>query len=552
MDVPAVVSPEQQCGVVSSGFRFSPVLFRLLPVLCCLVLAIWQMRYDWTYDETYYYGWTVLPLSLYLFSLRWRDRPAPAPYTGKVLLRLAWAALSGLLVLTWLVREANPDWRLIGVLLAGIAVAAAALSLWEAGGRPWLLHFAGPVLFFLVAVPWPSVLEKATTSVLMPANAAVTLELLHWCEIPAVRSGHLITLPSGTLGVEEACSGIRSLQSTLMMALFLGELNLLSFSARSALLLAGILCALFTNIGRTFGLSAAAAWHGLQAAHEWHDTAGLLALGAIVACLFILTAILSRKRLSTSTAAKSPPPQHQKPETRNQEPGTRNQDQGTRNQELRTRNLFLSPSSIIYVSLVVMFPLTAWWYGRNEGSAAPPWHLAPPVDAPGYHRLPLDPRTMALLRQPRGWSARWNSPEGKSMQGFYFEWEPGVISAEMSQIHNPGVCLDAIGMKMVEELEPISVVKHDVFLSARFFHYEDRGRPLFVLFLVQAQNSQISEARTAWMTFRWGPVLEGRRNEGQRLIEIGLWDVPTQVSAKAIFVSTLELLISRKEHFYNP
>jgi hypothetical protein len=131
------------------------------------------------------------------------------------------------------------------------------------------------------------------------------------------------------------------------------------------------------------------------------------------------------------------------------------------------------------------------------------------------------------------------------MQGFYFEWQPESVSADYSTMHNPEVCLGAIGVKVVEELEPISVEKHDVFLSARFFHYEDRGRSLYVLFLVQTQNSQKSEARTAWMRYRWDPVLEGRRNEGQRLIEIGLWDVPTQVSAKAIFISTLELLISK-------
>ena len=39
----------------------------------------------------------------------------------------------------------------------------------------------------------------------------------------AIQRGNLIELSTGVLGVDEACSGIRSFQSTLMAALFLDE-----------------------------------------------------------------------------------------------------------------------------------------------------------------------------------------------------------------------------------------------------------------------------------------------------------------------------------------
>ena len=196
--------------------RYYPTVIRLLPFLCCLALAIWQLQYDWTNDETYHYGWTVLPLSLYLFHLRWRDRPPPGSPSGTALVGLAWVGIALLLPLIWLVREPNLHWRTIGCVLSIGAVAAAVLTIDEFGGRRWVLHFSGSILFFLVAVPWPSILERNTTGFLMPVNAAATLEALHWLQIPAIRSGNLITLREGTLGVEEACSGIRSLQSTLI------------------------------------------------------------------------------------------------------------------------------------------------------------------------------------------------------------------------------------------------------------------------------------------------------------------------------------------------
>ena len=111
-------------------------------------------------------------------------------------------------------------------------------------------------------------------------------------ELVAQRSGGKIKVnvfAGGTLGVEEACSGIRSLQSTLMMAWFLGELYHLRFATRGTLLACGVAFALFTNSLRTVFLSTLAARSGLAAAHGWHDTAGFLALGANLVLLFFLT-----------------------------------------------------------------------------------------------------------------------------------------------------------------------------------------------------------------------------------------------------------------------
>lgn len=174
-------------------FREATRFWYWLPLPAALAAAVVQMRYDWTWDETYHYGWTVLPLALYLFSLRWRDRPAPSAALPPRRLLPAWGLLAMAYPLVWLVREANPEWRLLGVALALLATGTALLYLAAAGGRSWARHFAGPVLFFLTAIPWPSVLEKAAAAMLMPANAVISLEALHWLNVPAIRSGHLIT-----------------------------------------------------------------------------------------------------------------------------------------------------------------------------------------------------------------------------------------------------------------------------------------------------------------------------------------------------------------------
>jgi len=430
-----------------------------------------------------------------------------------------------LLPLIWLVRVPNLHWRTIGCVLSIGAVASAVLTMDEFGGRRWVLHFSGSIVFFLVAVPWPSILERNTTGFLMPVNAAATLEALHWLQIPAIRSGNLITLREGTLGVEEACSGIRSLQSTLMMACFLGELNRLRFTSRCLLLALGILFALFTNILRTIGLGTIAAHQGLTATHQWHDTAGFLALGANVICLFALTAYLSRNQPSRPTKARFPT-------------STPIEPPGTRNQEPKTRNAFLSPSSLVYFSLAFTFPFTEWWYARNERNPPPPWHLALPEEAPGFHRQVMDRKTASILRNPIGWSARWNSSEGKSIQGYYFEWAPEMISSwEISRFHHPANCLGAVGMKLDQELEPISVPFAGDILTAKVMKFSNDRQTLHVLYLARENNYAGPLGDSAHYFIE--PVLAGRRNGGLRVIEVGIWDETSQEAVRKEFADLL-------------
>ena len=113
---------------------------------------------------------------------------------------------------------------------------------------------------------------------LMQHNAKLAVEVLHWFGVAGYAKGNLITVPAGTLGVDEACSGIRSLQGTLMLTLFLGEILALSWPRRFALLGSGVFWALITNVGRTVTLGLIANHGGLQTMEHWHDSAGYTVL----------------------------------------------------------------------------------------------------------------------------------------------------------------------------------------------------------------------------------------------------------------------------------
>src|SRR5205823_7752289 len=81
----------------------------------------------------------------------------------------------------------------------------------------------------------------------------------------------------------EACSGVRSLQATLMISLFLGELYSFNLTRRIVLVIAGGVFAFVCNLVRTAILVWIGAHRGASAIEAWHDPAGL---SILLVCLF--------------------------------------------------------------------------------------------------------------------------------------------------------------------------------------------------------------------------------------------------------------------------
>jgi exosortase len=199
----------------------------------------------------------------------------------------ALALCAALYAPTRLVEEANPDWRLVSWALA---IEVVGITLWLArftihDSRFTIHDFVFPVCFFLVAVPWPSLIEQPLIQGLTRADTSITTELLGWIGIPAMSHGNVIEVATGMVGIDEACSGIRSFQATLMISLFLGEFYSLSTSRRALCVFAGFALAVLFNLSRMSLLVWVAARKGINAIVSWHDPAGVTIL---VACFFSL------------------------------------------------------------------------------------------------------------------------------------------------------------------------------------------------------------------------------------------------------------------------
>lgn len=486
-----------------------PGILPLLAGVCAVWwLAIRMLWTDWEIDPQYGYGFLVPMLCAALFLQRWSDRPEPEPPQN--LLPNAILALPPLLFLTAVQPffEANPEWRIPGMLGALAAVSLTCILLHAMGGRPWLGHFFFPAEFFLIAVPWPRNAEEAFMGFLMEKNAAATLEVLHWCGYEAVRRGNLIALPTGLLGVEEACSGVRSLQSGLMASLFFGEVFRFGVFARSALVFLALAFAVAGNFLRATALSLIASTQGLAAVDKWHDTAGYAALAFTLGALWLAAIGWQRIRNRTKTPMPAPDP--------GQAPAVPH--------ALRVAGL--AGLGLAATSLVG----TEAWYRLHERNAPPPLEWTVREGTPGTKPVSVADRTKRILFFPEGFSERFRDPAGRQWQFFYFRWPAGRTAVQAIDIHNPRTCLGSIGLDLVRQLPPVEIRAAGATLPFNVYLFSDQGRPILVFHSIIADRPLGSHDRAmdalsggSSLSKRWAAVAGGSRNSGQRLLEAAVW-----------------------------
>ncbi len=494
----------------------------LLPAVAWAAV-VWQLAPDWSTNAQYQHGWLVPVLAGYLWWLRREEAPQAARGFDKS--GPGVVVLSALFAVVLVVREPNPDWRLIGWVFT---LVAAGISLLVAAGRsgwPRARHFAFPLLFCFTAVPWPSVQEKAIMSVLMKTNAAVATEVLRWLGQSADAQGAVIRLPESLVGVDEACSGVRSLQSGLMAALFLGEMLRLGWGRRLVLLGSGLGAALLANAGRTSWLGWLASARGMPAMHHWHDTAGLLALGAGFVVLAGVSALLARGRTSGVRGGGG-------------RTGAGNTEAG-------------SLGRWCLVSLLVMaagWGGTQAWFGWNETQEVrqPAWSARWPQDRPGFRELTVSEAVQAQLSCDRAAAAGWTDAQGRRWNGQFFRWEPGNKGSGAVIDHDPRLCLTGVGMELVAEHPDVVVERGELKLVFNVFEFKQRGEHVFVFNgvgedvtrpgLERLQGGQFGNAQ------RLNAVAAGLRYVGQRRVvlgrrrmEVGLWGAASPQEADAAF-----------------
>lgn len=248
-------------------------LIALLPMWLAFAWLVSKAQWFWTHKPDLQFGWIVLMLTAFLVWDQWAKRPTAHYKAGWPLFVFGLVGCAGLFV----VQIYQAAYGMMPALMMGLCIAiycVAAANIHYVHGWAGLRFFAFPLLFFLIAMPMPTFIHGPIVNGLQQKVASVNVEVLNILGIPARQLGSLIHLPNGTVGVDEACSGIRSLQSTVMATLFIGYLTLKSRGLQTALFACGVALAIFGNLIRSLYLSLTANAKGVEAIDKVHDSAG--------------------------------------------------------------------------------------------------------------------------------------------------------------------------------------------------------------------------------------------------------------------------------------
>lgn len=457
------------------------------------VLAFERLRGEWSVNPQYSFGWFVPPLAILLAWRRWRTRPDPDPPARRGPVFGIAVALLGLALLPLRVLlEANGEWRLANIALVAVVLGLTLLVLHRAGGRPWLRHFAFPAAFPLLAVPWPARIEAPLTQGLMESVTAVTVDALNWIGIACVQQGSVLELATGFVGVEEACSGVRSFHATLMVALLLGEWSRLGMRRRTALVALGLPLALAMNFLRTFLLAWVAAKQGPAAVEGWHDPAGFTVLVPCFAILGWLSA-----RWERPATAPAPPP----------------------SRSPRRIPALAAAGGLLW--LVAIEGFTGAWYRAHERDLVqnPSWTLDW-TRAPGTVRPREIPRlTRERLHCDELQAGEIRTPDGRTWQVHLLRWNAGRDVSWFSDLHVPEGCLPSAGWQLDQVGTPLTLATGRLRLPVLPYRFTREGRPL-ALFLCRWETAP---GRLPEMEFthrnRWRAALEGRRHLGVQILQ---------------------------------
>ncbi len=411
---------------------------------------------------------------------------------------------------------------LLGLVFVALALSAAGLL----GGSRAVRALVVPVGLILAGMPWPVMVENAVILPLREMLTAITVEVLNAGGVPSLADGTVIQIPGGTVGVDEACGGMRSLQASIMIALFVGEAAWLNWRRRFALIGLSVLTAVTGNLFRIGLLTVAAHSGGEVRLHAWHDSAGYFAL----VCTLLVVGGLGwiwggRAALlepsSGGNWANSP--------------------------RVSTVTLAWAVAALVMVCSVELS--VRHWYGVKTKTLATQaeWRVAWPVHADGFHEDKLGPVGQDALRADDYAAASWKASDGTARSAYFIEWCTGQKARFMPSMHNPAICLPMIGSQLVGRFDVAPVRVGRFTLPFAGYEFLREGRPSYVFSILW----DMDEARAfvpppdlkGWLTalrFRWADVMARRERARVDVFTYQILGAATREEAEARFRREIE------------
>jgi exosortase len=248
-----------------------------------LLWAYWssyrEVAHKWEREPQYSHGYLVPVFALMLAWLR-RKPYLAGPFTpsswGLVVLAGAMALrlLAGYFSFDW------PDWFSLLPTLAGVCLLAGG---WRA------LHWWAPSIAFLIfMIPLPYRLEIALGQPLQRMATVMSTFLLQTLGLPALAEGNTIILNEVTLGVVEACSGLRMLVVFFAISTAVALVLHKGIGVKLVIVASAVPIALVTNVVRITATGVLHVYAGSAIANAvFHDLAGWLMMPFALVLLWL-------------------------------------------------------------------------------------------------------------------------------------------------------------------------------------------------------------------------------------------------------------------------
>lgn len=343
---------------VSEKTDKTPLLFALLGIVMCAVV-IWDQQYCWASKDDYIFGYLVPFLCAFVLKERFHllkavfaktpidgvppgtepnDEFSPPAFikpgikshwtldlifaTGTVFSILLFA-IGGAGTAIYGAAAVTTHENTMGFIGAAFGLAWFA-SAKDFSGTPLdlrtrirvLMILVFPICVWFISGPFTFLVDSQIKTLLLDKVTATVVYLLNLFDFSLIQEGNVIVLPGGdTVGVADACSGIRSMTACVFAGSFLAAIFLHSLNKKVLFVGVSIVFALVLNILRTSFLTIWSLWHGSKALEydffgnptdslsftlgTVHDVAGWTAMLITFAILMILLPIFNLKLTKT-------------------------------------------------------------------------------------------------------------------------------------------------------------------------------------------------------------------------------------------------------------
>jgi exosortase len=316
------------------------------------------------------------------------------------------------------------------------------------GGPSFITRYLFPICFFAFAVPWPESLTNRITVPLRTIVSDISVAIIRTQGVPVFQEGNVLNLANATLGVADACSGIRSLWVMLATAAAFGYFLRCGLVRSLILFVLAFPISVLFNIIRVVATGLMVAWFGPQFAQGTrHELTGSIVFFFGVVTLVAIGWLLARGRVQPSSPS-APVSQ----DGANEAAGSAHPGSAPRYVFVAVLGLLLvlgtAAQVIIKRHYVQTMPVTT----RTAFSAFPA-KIGDFVESGkgGFEMTQID-----LLRPTDMLNKTYRSPNGTNLSLWSLYWEPyrGKKNAWSLGPHSPDGCYPASGWQTVKSGGP--------------------------------------------------------------------------------------------------